>query len=293
MTIKQSRRPLTRPYQSGSAMIEFAVVGPIISLLGLAVLQYGLLFFAKNQMNHAAFMAARAGSMGNAKISAVVTAYNKALIPLYGGGLDEAQLAESYAKVVKATGANCAPPSRDTNQLCVEVLNPTKESFDDWEDAALTTKYGQRAIANGGLAYKSPAEVRPNSGQNIQDANLIKLRITHGYLPKVPLINSVYTAYLKWLDPKTDSYHSQLVNAGLVPVVTNVTLQMQSDPVEDTNSSAPGMGNGGNPTDPGDPPVVETPPPNCQTAGCTVLSPPPPTTPGGGGCQGTSCPVCM
>ena len=51
--------------QRGSAIIEFIVVGPIITLLGLASIQYGLLFFAKNQYNHAAFMAARAGTTGN------------------------------------------------------------------------------------------------------------------------------------------------------------------------------------------------------------------------------------
>ena len=80
--------PLSQPYQvlrrqHGSVMIEFTIVGPIITLLGLAILQYGLLFFAKNQINHASFMAARAGSVGNADVGKVKTAYIRALIPLY------------------------------------------------------------------------------------------------------------------------------------------------------------------------------------------------------------------
>ena len=281
MTPRQNETTSARPKQRGSAMIEFAVIGPIISLLGLAVLQYGLLFFAKNQINHAGFMAARAGAMGNANLETVKTAYHKALIPLYGGGLNAAELAASYTKAVADVGAFAQ----------IEVLNPTTESFDDWEETSLTQKYGKRAIPNGGQAYKSATEIRPNSGQSIQDANLIKLRITHGYEPKVPLIKLIYTSYLRWLDTGTDSFHTQLVNAGRVPVVTNLTLQMLSDPVEDTNISSPGSGNGGDPSNPGDPPVVDSPPPGCQTAGCTVPLPPP-TDPGGGGCQGSGCRPC-
>ena len=268
--------------QRGATLIEFAIVGPIVTVLGLGVVQYGMLFFAKNQINHASFMAARAGAMGNAKLSAVRTAYVKALIPLFGGGRNEAELSEAYARAVKDAGANCGAPSKvgRTNRLCVELLNPTQESFDDFNDPALERKYGARAIPNGGQLYKSAADIRPNSGQSIQDANLIKLRITHGYEPKVWLMGLIYTKYLQWLDTKTDAYHTQLVDAGLIPVVTNVTLQMQSDPIEDRNASSPGPGNNGEPSDPGDPPVVHTDPPGCATMGCTV--PPAPHDSGGG-----------
>ena len=46
-------------------MLEFILVGPLITLIGLGALQYGLLFFDKNQINHASFMAGRAGAMGS------------------------------------------------------------------------------------------------------------------------------------------------------------------------------------------------------------------------------------
>lgn len=281
----------TRRRARGSAMIEFAVVGPIITLLGLACLQYGLIFFAKNQMNHADFMAARAGAMGNAKIDNVRKAYVTAMIPMHGGGRDSTELAASFGKAQKSAGINCAPPTDKINHLCIELLNPTTESFDDHNDSTLESKNGARTIPNGGQAYKDPAKIGATSGQSIQDANLIKLRVTHGYEPTVPLIKMVYTTYLKWMDTGTDTYHSQLIRQGLVPVVSNVTLQMQSDPIEDGNVSTPGAGNNGNPTNPGNPPVVVTDPPNCLTIGCSVPSTP--VDPGGGGnCGGGGCPVC-
>ena len=252
-------------------MVEFVVVGPIVTLLGLAILQYAMLFFAKNQINHASFMAARAGSMGNAKMATITDAYVKALVPMYGGGKDTTELAAALVKAKADTAGN----------IQVELLNPTKESFDDNPDDELRNKYGARAIRNANQAF-APTTVKANSGQSIQDANLIKLRITHGYEPKVPLMKLVYTSYLKWLDPKSDAFHTKMVNAGRIPVVTHVTLQMQSDAVEDVNVSTPGRGNNGSPSNPGDPPVTTEEPPNCLTIGCTVVAGPiTPTDPGG------------
>lgn len=251
------------PSQRGSAMIEFAVVGPMITLLGLAVIQYAMLFFAKNQINHASFMAARSGSLAHASLSRVHDAYVQALIPLYGGGRNAVELAQAQAKA----SADVAAHTR------IELLNPTKESFDDWNDPALQKAIGKgkRVIPNGATSFKKLTKVGPTSGQNLSDANLIKLRITQGYAPKVPLMAGIYSKYLRWLDPHTDAFHTQLVQEGRIPVVANVTLQMHSDAIEpDHPVSSPGPGNNGHPTDPGDPPVTTDPPPDCVTIGCTV-----------------------
>jgi Flp pilus assembly protein TadG len=254
--------------QRGSAMIEFAVVGPLIAMLGLGLLQYGMLFFAKNQINYATFMAGREGSVAHADLGAVRQAYARALAPLYGGGENPAEVAEAVGKA----GADTADNVR------IELLNPTKESFNDWNDPALQTLLktgGRRAIPNSALATKA-VEVRTSSGQSLQDANLLKLKITHGYLPKVPFVSKLYLTYLKWLDPHNDAFFSKLVDAGRIPVVTHVTVEMQSDAIEsDANVSIPGPGNGGKPTNPGDPPVNSGPPPECTNLGCEVSGPTP------------------
>ena len=119
-------------------MTEFVVVGPLITLLGLAILQYGLLFFAKNQINHAGFMAARAGSVGNANLEKIETAFANALVPLYGGGQSATEIAASLAKAKADLAGN----------VRIELLNPTKESFDDWNDPDLQAalKTGSRRV---------------------------------------------------------------------------------------------------------------------------------------------------
>lgn len=249
------------PAQRGSAMIEFIVVGPVLMLLGMAILQYSTLFFAKNQINYATFMAARVGALTGANQAEIQTAFVTALVPLYGGGLNSAELAASRIRA----DTDVASFTR------IELLNPTKESFDDWEDAALSASIGggKRVIPNGGQAYKDPNDIRVASGQSIQDANLIKLRITHGYVPKVPFMRAIYLQYLTNLDPKTDPFYTTLVSTGRIPVVSHVTLQMQSDALEPGNPvSSPGPGNKGEPTDPGIPPPPPRDPPKCAGISC-------------------------
>jgi outer membrane protein OmpA-like peptidoglycan-associated protein/uncharacterized membrane protein (UPF0127 family) len=294
--------PIGKINQRGATMVEFIVVGPLITLMGLAVLQYGLLFFAKNQINHAAFLAARAGSTHNANLSTVREALVRGLIPLYGGGRSNTELATAACKARdEVNGTNLCLAGDTPPGVTIELLNPTKESFDDWNSPALqnTVGGGRRVIPNGGQAFKDPSIIKANSGQNIQDANIMKLRVTYGYLPKVPLMAAVFKKYLQSFDSGADPTHTRLINSGRIPVVADVALQMQSDAIESNNPvSSPGMGNNGSPNDPGEPPEPPTNPPECATAGCSTEPTPTPADPGGGGtgggagCSGPTCDVC-
>jgi len=272
--------PMVRGRQRGAAIIELAVVGPMLTMMGLGAMQYSQLFFAKNQLDHAAFLAARAGSVGNAKMDAIKQAYAEGLVPMYGGGQSTTEIADSLGRAL----TDIAKP----DHVQIEMMNPTKEAFVDFNDTRLQTLLdtkGKRVISNRSLGFK-PNTLGATSGETIQDANLIKLRITHGVEPKVPLVASIYKVYLKWMDTHTDAAQSRMIEAGLVPVVTHVTLQMQSDAIEPDNPfSSPGNGNGGTPSDPGDPPVTTDPPPStCGTLGGCSTPPP-----GGGGTG--SCPA--
>src|SRR5215510_1528023 len=68
----------------GAASIEFYIVSLLVLLpLVMAILQLGMLFVAKNTLNHATFMAARAGSMANGSRSVMLNYLAKGLVPLY------------------------------------------------------------------------------------------------------------------------------------------------------------------------------------------------------------------
>ena len=273
-------------------MVEFTVIGPLITLLGLAMLQYGLLYFTKNQYNHASFMAARAGSTSHANIGTIEDAYARALVPLFGGGTDPVALQASYQRALADVKA----------QSRIELLNPTAESYRDFNSPQLQARYNlpdsKHVIPNSGQAFRPASVISPLSRQNIQDANLLKLRITTGYRPQVPLVGAISARYLKWADDGTSTARTALLVAGRIPVVTHVTVQMQSDAIEGPTVTSPGMGNGGAPTDPGMPPGPTSPPPPCATAFCSQApsepSPAPTPTPTdpGGPCPTGSCEVC-
>ncbi|NEX62454.1 DUF192 domain-containing protein [Noviherbaspirillum galbum] len=258
--------------EHGAALVEFISIGPVLTILGLAILQYALLFVAKNQINHAAFMAARTGSVENASLDRVLESYQRALVPLYGGGTDDAQLQESLAKV----RADLADRS-----LKIELLNPVQGSFDDWNDPVLqdTLGKGRRVIPYNWQALKDPAAIGPRSGQNIQDANLIKLRITHGYRLKVPFVSTALQFMLRWADDGSDPFLSGLYEDRRIPVVTHVALHMQSDAIE---PDKPVIVPGADDADQLHQPTSNTlpvAPPKCLTIGCTVIFDP--NAPGG------------
>jgi len=92
---------------------------------------------------------------------------------------------------------------------------------------------------------------------------------------KVPLINTVMQFMLRWSDDGSDASITGLYENRRIPVVTHVTLQMQSEAIEPDNPlSVPGKGNDGQPQDPGEAAVDTATPPNCLTVGCTVISAP-------------------
>jgi Flp pilus assembly protein TadG len=247
---------LRRSTQRGATLVEFVVVVPTLLFLLMNLIQYGLLYHAKSQLNYATFEAARAGTTQNANPTAIRTAFTRAMTGYYGGGTSTAQLATSYAKAL----ADTTPAN-----VRIEILSPTKESFDDYASPALAAKLktSSRVIPHSNLAFiQCPVDVAGcnndpktnQSGQTLADANLLKLRITYG-IPRnkqIPLAGKFMTWALGELNKAdTDAFRQGLVKAGRIPVVTHTVMRMQSPAYENANASNPGPGNDGKPVDPG------------------------------------------
>jgi hypothetical protein len=287
--------------QRGATLVEFVVVVPTVLFMLMNLIQYGLLYHTKSQLNYATFEAARAGTTQNADPAAIRTAFSRAMTGYYGGGTSTAQLAASHAKAL----ADTTPAN-----VRIEILSPTKESFDDYASPGLKSKLGisSRVIPNTNLAFiQCPMDVpgcnkdpkTNQSGQTLADANLLKLRVTYGIPEKkqIPLAGKFMNWALSVLnsgDP--DAFRQGLVAAGRIPVVAHTVMRMQSPAYENANASNPGPGNGGVPKDPGPGPGPGGGGlPKCPATdpACTPEPevPLPPTDPGGG-CTGGSCPIC-
>jgi Flp pilus assembly protein TadG len=67
----------------GASMVEFLLVSPFALLLVLGIVQLGLMFVAKQIVNEAAFVAARAGAVDHARVATMKSSLVSALIPFY------------------------------------------------------------------------------------------------------------------------------------------------------------------------------------------------------------------
>lgn len=245
--------------QRGASLVEAIVVIPLLLFTVLAIMQAAMVFFAKSNVNYASFEAARAGSVNNASITSINLAFQKAMVPYYGGGTNADELKESAKNLAKDFAVR------------VEILSPTQESFTDYNSPKLQSalKVGEPVIPNVGLDELScPRDVpgcasdpKSNaSGQTLLDANLLKLRITYG-IPKakqMPMVGRFYTWALGKMGVGAgDAFQQALIAAERIPVVTQAVVRMQSDAIKNTLMvSSPGPGNDGSPSDPGPGPVV-------------------------------------
>ncbi len=283
--------------ERGATLVEFVIAGPLVLFILLVLMQYALLFHARSQLNYATFEAARAGTVANARPAAIRAAFERAMTGYHGGGTTTAELAAARARALAE-----APFTR------IEVLSPTRESFDDFHSPALATGLGAagRVIPNTHLAHLACPIDRPNcpgdptanaSGQTLQDANLLKLRITYG-IPvgkQIPLAGPFMARAIAALDPADgDAFRAGLVAGGRIPVVAHTVMRMQSPAIEAGNASAPGQGNGGAPVDPG--PAPQSPGlPVCPVTDPACTAPPPPvpaTDPLPIGCEPLTDPGC-
>ena len=240
--------------ERGATLVEFVIAGPLVLFILLVLMQYALLFHARSQLNYATFEAARAGTVANARLAAIRTAFERAMTGYHGGGTTTAELAASRAKALAE-----APFTR------IEIVSPTRESFDDYHSPALAVRMGAsgRVIPNSNLAHLDCPIDRPGchsnpavnaSGQTLHDANLLKLRITYGIPTKkqIPLAGPFMARALALLDPADgDAFRADLIADGRIPVVAHTVMRMQSPAIEGGNVSNPGAGNAGKPVDPG------------------------------------------
>ncbi len=165
--------------QGGQALVEYLIVFPSLLLVILGAVQFALLYHVKNTLQYAAFAAARQGSLKNAKMNTIKDALAAGLTPMFTFKPDMGSLAKGRAIA--------AIEVYNPLTTKVELLSPTKEAGADFgaDDPADTSK---RLIPNDNLMYRA-SSTGGSSGVNVQDANLLKIRVTYCAKLVVPVVN--------------------------------------------------------------------------------------------------------
>ncbi len=176
-------------------MIEYLIILPVLLMLVLGGIQFALLYQIKNTLSYATFVGARQGALQNADLNIIKDGVAAGLTPLFTFSPDLSGLLRgrtiALIEVFNPLTAH------------VEILNPSSQAADDFaEDDANDTVNNTRLIPNENLMYRcgkdeqAPCDeaLGESSGISIQDANLLKIRVTYCAKLIVPLANvSLYS----------------------------------------------------------------------------------------------------
>jgi hypothetical protein len=223
-------------YLSGSVTTEFLIIAPMISILGLLGVQYAMIYHARANLSYAAFEAARAGAIHHADPKKIRDGLIKGLLPyLLSTRQSLVPIKGDHLAALNANAAllNQAVKLTEEPFIKIEIINPTPQAFQDFNSPALQQKLGtgmQKVIPNADLDQASA--VRIKSGMNLQDANVLKLRVTYGYQPKIPLVSQFFSTIDAFLKGDKDPFSTRLLAFDRIPIVVDVTTQMLSPAIE-------------------------------------------------------------
>jgi hypothetical protein len=161
--------------QGGQATIEYLYVLPILLILLLGSLQFIFIYEAKQTLNYATFNGTRNGALNGGKMNAIQDGVVAGLAPLFVH--DETQQALKDARKVSYSELSNIKLAR------IEILNPT---------AAMVSGFGG-TVPNDNLMYRADDVLV--GGVNVQDANLLKVRVTYCVRLIVPIVNRMIYAF--------------------------------------------------------------------------------------------------
>lgn len=164
--------------QAGQATIEYLYVIPILLILLLGSLQFVFIYQAKQTLNYATFNGTRSGALNNGLMTAIQDGLVSGLAPMF---------VHDETLTALKTARKLALKELSDNKLArIQIINPTPAALSEYANSA-----GQ--IPNDNLMYR-PTDAG-SSGMNVQDANLLKVRVTYCVRMVVPIVNRMIYAF--------------------------------------------------------------------------------------------------
>lgn len=222
----------TLPQQGGAGTVEFAMVALPLLMAALGSIELAQWFYTRQAVSVALLDAGRAAITSHNRSDHIIAAFELALRPLFVSSSPQAtEQRVVHALANRHRRMNAAPWQ-------IEVLSPSASAFADFADAQLQVDgaVGKPSINNNYLAeqdarYRASGWANgfgPISGQTIYEANTAVLRLSWLHEPLLPLM----VPLLKALGDPQGSYRQRALARGYLPMTRQMTLMMQSHPVQ-------------------------------------------------------------
>lgn len=207
-----------RPYAprrdaGGQSMVEFIVAAPVLFFLILSLVQFVLLYRIKATLDYAALEAARAGAVHGADKDAMNEGLARGMTPLFAHKTTPLELERAFGE------------SRIQMGLFgkIEVINPTRAAWNEHREKQYDGEY---ALPNDSLAFRNDRVGR--SGVNVQDANILKIRVTYQAPLVVPFVSWVLGGKSEYLKAGTFEGSPLNVITHRLPIESYAIVRMQS-----------------------------------------------------------------
>ena len=223
----RSRRALSR----GQAAAEYLVMLPVLLLLLLGTVQFGLVFVAKTALDLAAFDGARSGALSHGSATTIRDGIARGLLPLYDKGLPETP-SLTYADTLEDQVYVRRVIVDNPLTVNIRVLNPTAADFQNFGTTinylATNGSAGtwSNAIPNARLLYNTASA----GNVTIQDANVLRIRVRYCYPLIVPFVNTIIDKLME-TDPGS-AWNFQCYESGGIALVADGTALMQSPAIQ-------------------------------------------------------------
>jgi len=172
----QRRHLKRRQGMGGQSMVEFLILLPSLLLIVFGIIQFSLIFQANSILRHAAFVGARQGALSNGKMESIKDGVASGMTPLFMRVNSSVPGITDLARARMISTIEIFNP----HTAYIEILSPTPEVFEEHNNGV--------AIPNDNLMYRSTTE---KGGVSVQDANLLKIRVSYCFKLVVPLVNKL------------------------------------------------------------------------------------------------------
>jgi len=219
--------------QRGSSLIEFSLAAVLLLAAGLGIIEAAHWFAVRQTVGLALMQAARTGAVTHAQPEKIEQAFERGLLPLFGGGSGSASNTQPLqTRLAQTQAALGAAPWR------IQIDSPHPLAFSDFDPLpdALAPAIALPALDNDYLAEQHARYVArgwpqgrgQRSGQTIFEANTLTLTL---HYPHRPLLAST-RAVLRLLASGADaSYANTAWRQGFVVMHRRISVLMHSHPV--------------------------------------------------------------